>query len=375
MKNEEYAIEYCEERGLSHSTLIAVRRTLNNYSTFQQLSIEELLDEADTEEEMGVRWKKRKLKTRLINYMNYLRTEMTFNSAKTYLKIVKSFYAHYEIEIHKLPSLNERTSNIVEPISYEDLPSQDIIKKAYNIASPVMKAILLFQSSSGMSRVDALNLKVKNFIDSVEEYLPSDKSNLSSKLQYLQQLSETVDIIPTWKCRRQKTRKYFVTFSTSESTVEILNYLQLRNEQKELKESDKLFKIYSSYYTEKFEELNDALNLGKKGSYNVLRGHMLRKFHSSALSRDGMDRTLINVMQGKSNGQVDDVYFFEDEKKLRKEYIKHLPSLLIFTDVKEVTVYSEEYMELKKKNEQLHEQINEIKKMQEEIDKLKEWFV
>ena len=118
MKNEEYAIEYCEERGLSHSTLIAVRRTLNNYSTFQQLSIEELLDEADTEEEMGVRWKKRKLKTRLINYMNYLRTEMTFNSAKTYLKIVKSFYAHYEIEIHKLPSLNERTSNIVEPISY-----------------------------------------------------------------------------------------------------------------------------------------------------------------------------------------------------------------------------------------------------------------
>ena len=65
---------------------------------------------------------------------------------------------------------------------------------------------------------------------------------------------------------------------------------------------------------------------------------MLRKFHSSNLSKSGMDKYLINVLQGKSNNAVDEVYFFEDEEKLRKEYINHMHSLLIFTEVKEVTI-------------------------------------
>ncbi len=373
MKTEEYATEYCTERGLSKSTYFAVRRTLNHYSNFQQMSIEELLNEADAEEEAGIRWKKRKLKTRLINYMNHLRTTMSFNTAKAYLKIIKSFYSHYEIEIHKLPSLNERTSNISEPISYADLPTNTIIKKAYNIAKPVMKAILLFQSSTGMSRSDTLNLTIQDFINSVEEYLPSSK-DLQSTFQHLQSIADSVDIIPTWRCRRQKTRKYFVTFNSHESTMEIVNYLQMRHRKKELKLSDRLFKINPSHYSENFQELNDALGLKKKGSYNLLRSHMLRKFHASALSKDGMDRYLINVLQGKSNGQVDDVYFFEDETKLRKEYIKHMHSLLILSEVKEVTVYSEEFIEIKKENDKLKEQIAEIRKMQDDIVELKKLF-
>ena len=101
---------------------------------------------------------------------------------------------------------------------------------------------------------------------------------------------------------------------------------------------------------------------------------MLRKFHSSNLSNAGMDRYLINVLQGKSNGAVDDVYFFEDENQLREEYIKHMHSLLIFTEVKEVTVHSQEFLELKKENEMLQEQLSEVKKMKAELEKIKEWF-
>ena len=150
--------------------------------------------------------------------------------------------------------------------------------------------------------------------------------------------------------------------------------MTVRSSQKELTWNDKLFKIESHYYTLKFEEINDALGLQKVGSYNRFRGHMLRKFHSSNLAKDGMDRYLINVLQGKSNGQVDDVYFFEDENRLRDEYIKHMHSLLIFTEVKEVTQYSEEYVTLKNENEKLKESIAEIKRMQKELDELKRWF-
>ena len=137
------------------------------------------------------------------------------------------------------------------------------------------------------------------------------------------------DIIPVFTGRRQKTNKYYITFCTPEATREILNYLILERltKKKELKYEDKLFKIQSHYYTLKFQELNDALHLDKVGSYNRLRGHMLRKFHATKLEQDGMNRALINTLQGKSNNAVDDVYFLQDENTLDKE--SHLTCRLI----------------------------------------------
>ena len=373
ISNEEYIKEYIETRGLSKGTHQLLQYVMNHYSDFQQLSIHELLNEADIEEEQGIRWKRRTLKTRLIKYMNYLRETMTINSAKTYLKLVKSFYNHHEIEIYKLPSFNKKNAIVHQPVTYNDLPDKEIIRKAVEISKPVMKALILFLSSSGVSKVDALNLTIGDFIEATSDY--HKQVDLYQNLAHLWSISNDVDIIPSFKKRRQKTNKYFITFCSHEATMEILNYLAMRSTRENLTLQSKLFKIENHYYTLKFQEINDMLHLGKVGAYNRFRGHMLRKFNASALSKDGMDRTLINTMQGKSNGQVDDVYFFEDEQKLRDEYIKHLPSLLIFTEIKEVTVYSEEYIQLKKKNDALYKQIEEIKKMQEEIDKLKEWFV
>ena len=371
--NEEYIKEYIENRGLSKdNTYKSLKLIMNHYSDFQQKSIHELLIEADDEEEAGIRWKRRTLKKRLISYSNHLRQTMTINSAKTYLKIVKAFYRHHEIEIHQIPRLNARNSIITEPVTYNDLPDREVIKQAVEIAEPLMKALILFLSSSGLSKVDALNLTISDFIESTYSY--HHQTDFNKAIFHLQQIADSVDIIPVFKARRQKTKKYFITFCSHEATIEIINYLLLRSQKQELKESDRLFKIQSHYYTVKFEEINDALNLQKVGAYNRFRGHMLRKFHSSNLAKDGMDRYLVNVLQGKSNGQVDDVYFFEDENRLREEYIKHMHCLLIFSEVKEVTKYSAEYVELKNENQRLKEQISEIKRMQKEIDELKKWF-
>ena len=371
--NEEYIKEYITTRGLSKSTYQSTKMIMNHYSKFQQLSIHELIQEADNEEEQGIRWKRRKLKTRLINYMNYLRENMTLNSAKTYLKIVKAFYNHHEIEIHKLPKLNEKNSIVTEPITYSDLPDKEIIKKAVELSEPLMKAIILFLSSSGISKVDALNITIQQFIDATYHY--HHQVDLYQSLATLWDISKNTDIIPIFKARRQKTNKYYITFCTHEATMEILNYLAIRSRKQDIHSYDKLFKIEPHYYTIKFEELNDLLGLQKVGSYNRFRGHMLRKFHASALSKDGMDRYLINVLQGKSNGSVDDVYFFEDENRLKEEYIQHMHSLLIFSEVREVTVHSEEFLELKKENDELKKQVMKIQQMQDELNNIKEWFV
>lgn len=73
MTNEEYITKYIENRGLNkHNTYNSVKLIMNHYSAFQKLSIHELILEADTEEEAGIRWKRRTVKKRLINYTQLL---------------------------------------------------------------------------------------------------------------------------------------------------------------------------------------------------------------------------------------------------------------------------------------------------------------
>ena len=71
------------------------------------------------------------------------------------------------------------------------------------------------------------------------------------------------------------------------------------------------------------------------------------------LERHGMSRELINVLQGKSNNDVDDRYFIEDEDHLKERYIDALEGVLIYTDVKEITKYSIEYQKLEVENKEL----------------------
>lgn len=377
--------EYIATRGLSKSSYNGMKYALAHYCRFQGKNLQELLDEADAEEESGVRWKKSKLKKRLTNYMNFCKETMTLNSAKHYMKLVKQFYHHNDIEIHKLPPFNDRNAIMREPITSKDLPTREILQQAVEIAEPIMKALILFLASSGMSKIDARNLTIQNFLDATKRYHDEDDDIMTAiaKMKAFEG-----DLIPTWNSRRSKTKKYFITFNTDEATRYIMSYLELRNEklktnpengQTELKPTDKLFKIADHYFTIKFAQLNDALDLGTVGGkpeegvkgYNRLRGHMLRKYHATNLKKHGMDTYSINVMQGKSNGAVNDVYFFEDEDALFKEYMSAIEGVLIMTDVKEYNVYSPEYVQMESENQELRSELSGIK---EDLAKIKNIF-
>jgi hypothetical protein len=84
-----------------------------------------------------------------------------------------------------------------------------------------------------------------------------------------------------------------------------------------------------------------------------------------------MDTYTINVLQGKSNGAVNDVYFFEDEETLLAEYIKAIEGVLILTDVKDYNRYSPEYIKMEKENEEYKEKIDKIT---DEINVLKKMY-
>lgn len=363
MKNIEYAKEYSETRGLKKITETKIIVILDHYSNYQQMSIHDLLQEADQEEEDGIRWKRRTLKRRLTNYMNYCKTTMLLSSAKSYFTNVKGFYQHHEIEIGNLPKWNLKNANIPEPITSKNMLTKEIIRDALKVANPVMRGIILTEASSGMTRSDILKLNIGQFLEATREYHHYE-DNVQEAVGHMLRLD--MDIIPTFHLRRSKNNKYFITFCSPEASKEILEYLRLRDKRNHkyhrnlLSLMDPLFKIHPKTYIDKFGEINHSLNKGKAGTYNQVRGHMLRKFHATQLEKHGMSRDLVNVLQGKSNNSVDDVYFIEDEETLREEYLRALDGVLIFTDIKEITKYSREYQELEVENKELRGNLEDI---------------
>ena len=373
MTNKEYVEEYSTSRGLRHRTHTTMQICLNHYSNFQNMTLHELLEEADMEEEQGIRWKKRTLKKRLINYMNYCKRNMTLTSAKSYLGRVKGFYVHHEIEIGKLPKWNTKNAILNEPILSHDLPTKEILMSAFEKADPVMKAILLTAVSTGMSRVDILSLTIQDFLTSTYEV--HKKNNIQEALPIL--LKEE-SFIPTLSMRRHKNNKYFFTFMTTEAMHEICNYLLIRDKRNKkykrplIQPEDKLFKISNTTYGDKFVELNNALKLGKKGAFNRLRSHMLRKYHATTLEKNGMSREHVRILQGKSNSKVDEAYFYPEPETLQREYVKSMDDLLLLSEVKEITTESPEYQELQKQNKELKEKEKQIDEIWNEINNIKE---
>ena len=298
---------------------------LNVYVEFNNgISFHDLLKEADKEEELGIRWKNRKLKSRLIAFRVYLHEKYHFSSAKVYFQRILTLYRHFDIEIHNLPQISTKSVKISRPIVFEDLPTKEIIRDAIQITNPIMKAIILFISSSGCARRETLNLTIGDFINATYEY---HKTNNIEKALFT--LNELEFIIPIFRIRRQKTNKFYFTFCSHEASKYIVDYLlNLDN----LNHEDKLFDLNLYYWNKYFNNINDELNLGKVGEYNRFRSHMLRKFHASSLYNfnNGLSLSEIDALQGRGKNSTHSSYFMENPQILREKYINSLDALIIF---------------------------------------------
>ena len=320
----------------------------------------ELIKEADEEEEKGIRWKHRKLKKRLIDFRQELILNYKKNTIQSYFNAIRSIYHYFEIEIHDLPALNKKNIKISEPINYVDLPTKEIIKKALKIADNRMNAIILFMSSSGCAKRETLNLTIQDFIDATKDY-----HNSNNIYEVIEILKDREDVIPMFRLKRQKTNKYYYTFCSPEAVTALISYM-LTLEQ-ELKPEDKLFPIHEDYVTILFIQLNNILKLGKKGTYNRFRSHMLRKFHASQLYNAGLSLDEIDALQGRGKDPTHSSYFLEDPEKLRQKYVEHLDAITINMNINNISIKSPEYLELEKLYQEMESELSEIDNMKERI--------
>ena len=355
MKTEDELLDdFQKRRNLQPSSMRQYKTVLKRYSEYNNTSLIDLLDEAEMEEDERIPQRRRKITTRLLGFRNHITEHYKKNSVKSMMTKTLTLYTTYGLEIPKLPRQSEKNMNDCPPISFKDLPDKEIIKASLRISNPLMTAIILFMSSSGSARTEMLNLTIQDFINATSVYHNSDNI-----YEVIDVLKKRDDIVPTFKIRRQKTDKWYYTFCSPEAVTAIVNYLL--SVKKPLHNSDRLFNYHEVTVCYKFQEINDELGLGKKGTYNRFRSHMLRKFHASNLKNAGMSKEDINEMQGKGQNLVDEAYFFDDPNILREKYIDHMNAVTINLEVNTLDIKSNDYILLEKRLESKSKEYDELK--------------
>ncbi len=308
----------CIERNINTKTKETYFQTISHYSELFSKSFKSLL-EIYTKEEETTAWKKSTLKTHLILYRNSLYNNYAPSSAKIYFGKLLTILRHLEIGFGHLPKLNTKNTNELPPITYEELPKTDELIRAYGIAKPFMRAVILFCSSSGCARRETLNLTVKDYL------LANDVQIIDKPVKSLL-LKVNPDNVPCFRIKRQKTNKFYFTYCSPQANNEILEYLI---NIKDLTLDSPLFDVNLYYWNKEFYRINDELEMGQARNMNRFRCHMLRKYHASTLYNHGMSIEDIDSLQGRSKDSTHQSYFMEDPELLKQKYLDHMDCLLL----------------------------------------------
>lgn len=256
--NDEHVIKFINSRNLKPNSISVYRISLKNYCNYTGLTPTQLINEADEEYDNGVKKKNRKIKSYLQGFINHLDNEgRAANTIHNSFINIRSFYDEFEVE---LPKVKCKIKDEEELITIKDIPEKHI-KRALKYANLCYIAIIKLMMSSGMGSSEIRSLTLKDYIDAqgIRKY------NISNFEDTIKKLQEKEKETPTWSIRRIKTGMPYVTFSSPEANMAIIEYLEDRNERMPIQDiNDFLFvsknhkKIIARSFAQYFQRLNDS---------------------------------------------------------------------------------------------------------------------
>lgn len=347
------------EKNLAPATADIYKRTIFFFENHIGMTLPEFLEKVKEEEKNPeIIWADSLLRNSLVSFRNEMYNNFKESSAGTYFSKIPAICRHFGITVKKLPTFSTKQTNKSTPIYPEDLPDREMLQKCIEVKNPMLKAATLLMSSTGLSRVDTLRLKVSDYLEATKEY----HNHLDNPFLAIQDLESCeVDVIPTFKSSRRKTGINYVTFASPEAAHAINLYLLTRNN---IDVNDRLFKMSSWHFNKQFREANDILNLGKVNGVSRFTPQMLRRYHASQLNEAGMSTDKIDILQGRTpKGLIHKSYIRIKTKTLKEEYIRCLPFLVIQEIEKirtELDVVKDENVVLKEENEKYKELVDSI---------------
>jgi len=363
IEDESLFIEFCSNRELSTNSIRVYKYALLKYSNFTNKSLEELIEEAEAEEDLGVRLRKRKINRYLTSFKSQLNElDMEESSKKHIIMLVKAFYREFDIEI---PSSKRRKSiKATNAETIADLPTIEEIQLFLEHCNSAYKAIVITSLSSGMSRAELSSLTFKHFFDAL------------SLSQYPETLPELIDkikkannnLILFWNIKRVKTGNNYFTFSSPESLDRITIYLEelcQRHPDYKPNLEDKLFRsiptnthISAETIGSMFSYTNKSHGFRKVNNRFVIRCHNLRKYFATTLEKNKVPHLTTRWMLGHSIDAVTNAYFKPDPETIKNDYLEVVNQLT--TDKVEIKVINK-YEEIKHDLDTIKEELDEVK--------------
>ena len=335
--------DYFQTINVAPSTEKLYRYHFRNYEKATGLILDELLKEAEDEEKREIRPRNRKIKSHIQHFKEYL-TDKGYSPShiKIAVTVIRTFYRDMEIEI---PYARRQRTRQDDPGSVADIPSKEDILNALEYATPKYRAIILLMASSGMGRGEVLSLIVQDFLDSIQKYTQSTVNLPLDIGEIIKNVTGRRGGVARWTVTRQKTGFQYYTFSSPESIVAILKYLE-RYPPQSLDEH-----IFRGHYNKPmnqdslnvyFNHLNRKLGFGKSGRLAYFRSHNLRKYFTNMLYKAGLPQLSIDWMLGhRIKNRVTEAYFKPDPETLEQHYLRALPYVTIKGKV-EVQVITDE---------------------------------
>ncbi|MBI5458944.1 tyrosine-type recombinase/integrase [Methanobacterium sp.] len=335
----------------------------------------ELFEEADLEEERGVRPIKSKVYHYLLKYKKHLiESGKSKKTVKLYFSTVRSFYMSFDIT---LPDIKLDSGDIGLEKNEGRLLKRADIRKLVNAASSRERALIYLMALSGMGQQEARDLTIKKYLDVASSAIgkPLDDVNDLFKFE-----DEILKEILTLHITRQKTRYSHITFIPPEASREIIHYLKERcngrNEKVRVdNNSDYIFASKNGGQLSRDSIVTNFRRIGElagfkrdKNSYSFWRSHALRKYFISTFINKKGEKVIADFMAGHKISDMDRAYWKANPEDLKKMYADALPTLSL--DKANVRDYeTEEFREIKEKNKDLNEK---LKMQNEEMAQLKD---
>ncbi|HII01970.1 TPA: tyrosine-type recombinase/integrase [Methanosarcinaceae archaeon] len=367
--------------GAKQATKISYIQAFAQFLEYTKMTPDELIKEADNEISEGVQATRRKIKLRILDYREHIQERgLAPKTVNKHISAIISFYKSAEIDI---PQINHRKSKVLPLLKNKKFPTKKEILEVLRYADIRDLAIILVQSTSGLSVNELVTLRVGDINRGYDK--------------------ETG--VTTLRMRRQKVDFDFVTFLSPEASKAVLDYIEYRNrkpftnekrrqmeyeKRKINSDNDFLFikKVIPDGYLETQDEKLRRLGrpgvmqvykrLGKKagmdtpkGDWGFIRSHNMRKYFNTSLLNGGLDIFSVDYFMGHTMDDTHSAYFSPDPEKLKLKYLRHLPYLEV-SDTETKVIETAEYKELREEKERLNQKVGKLELDLEKFSRLLE---
>lgn len=300
---------------------------------------------------------------------------------------IRSFYNAFDIPLPNGVIRNKKAMPLKENNYVQE--KEDIVKLLTNAPNLREKAIVLCLPTSGMGRLEIINLKVEEIQIDADDIGTICVRREKAQVDYVTFLSpEAVHALKAYWAERErlaagkenttleelKKQKFSHAEETLKRRKEIAKKLRVTPDAYAFVTYETGDKLSESHFAGIFHAMGNALGYddGIKGHYIKTRSHGLRKFFASTLENAGMPKNKIDFMLGHTPSGNDLAYFHHNIAKLKEMYKTYLPYLTFEKTIEIRSLNTEDAKRLEgigEENERLQKQLREQGAKIEEIEK------